>query len=191
MKNDKIVIRPAVPEDLEELLAIYTPYAEETAITFEYKAPTMEEFKERMEKIQKMYPWLVAEADGEILGYAYAGTFKDRPAYDWSVETSIYVKLGQKRNGIGTRLYEALEECLSRQGILNVNACIALPEQEDEYLTNDSVRFHEKIGYREVGVFHKCGYKFNRWYHMIWMEKMIGEHLEHQPEVVPFPEIEG
>lgn len=186
MKNKSFTIRTVSPEDAEELLAIYAPYAVETAITFEYEAPTLEEFRERILKIQKKYPWIAAESDGEILGFAYAGAFKDRPAYDWSVETSIYVKKGQKRSGIGTALYEELEKCLSEQGILNVNACIALPEKEDEYLTMDSVRFHEKMGYQKVGVFHNCGYKFNRWYHMVWMEKMIGDHVEHQPEVRPF-----
>lgn len=188
MKNDNFTIRIAETGDAEVLLGIYAPYVLETAITFEYEVPSLEEFTGRMNRIQSNYPWLVAEMDGEIVGYAYAGTFKDRPAYDWSVETSIYVKKGQKRNGIGSRLYEALEACLSRQGILNVNACIAYPKQEDETLTLDSVRFHEKYGYKEVGIFHDCGYKGGRWYDMIWMEKMLGEHRDDQPKVQPFSE---
>ena len=83
-------------------------------------------------------------------------------------------------------LYEALEENLKKQGILNVNACIACPQVEDEYLTKDSVRFHGKLGYKMVGTFHKCGYKFNRWYDMVWMEKFIGEHITDQMPVIPF-----
>ena len=124
------------------------------------------------------------------MGYAYAGAFKERAAYDWSVETSIYVWQNQKRMGVGSLLYERLEEILKKQGILNVNACIAYPQEEDPYLTKDSVFFHEKFGYSMVGKFHVCGYKFNRWYDMVWMEKMIGEHLEKQPSIIPFSEIE-
>ena len=87
-------------------------------------------------------------------------------------------------------LPQKLEEILKKQGILNVNACIAYPQKEDPYLTKDSVFFHEKSGYSMVGKFHACGYKFNRWYDMVWMEKMIGEHLEKQPAIIPFLEIE-
>ena len=73
------------------------------------------------------------------------------------------------------------------QGILNLNACIAVPEQDDEYLTSNSESFHKHLGYRMVGKFHNCGYKFGRWYHMIWMEKMIGGHGEQPEEIIPFP----
>lgn len=185
--KDRIDIRVATPEDVKELLAIYAPYVEETAITFEYTVPTAEEFAGRMKKTLTRYPYLVAEKDGELLGYAYAGPFKAKAAYDWSVETTIYVKKDCKRSGIGRLLYAELEKCLKKQGILNLYACIAYPECEDEHLTKDSVRFHEKLGYRMIGTFYQCGYKFNRWYHMVWMEKMIGEHEENQPPVADFP----
>lgn len=189
--NDKIIVRSATAEDADTMLSIYTPYVTETAITFEYDVPSIEEFTNRIHQVQKKYPWLAAEIDGKVVGYAYAGSFKERAAYGWAVEISIYVKQDQKRKGIGIKLYIALETCLIKQGILNVNSCIAYPEKEDEYLTKDSVRFHEKLGFKKIGIFHNCGYKFNRWYHMIWMEKMIGKHVEHQPEVIPFPEIES
>ena len=106
--------------------------------------PDIEEFMNRIKNTKKTYPYLVAEYQGEILGYAYAGAFKERAAYDWAVETSIYVRQNQKRMGVGSLLYEKLEEILKRQGILNVNACIAYPQEEDPYLTKDSVLFHEK-----------------------------------------------
>lgn len=129
--------------------------------------------------MQRKYPWLVAtEADGTVVGYAYAGPFKERAAYQWAVETSIYVKMNQRGSGIGRLLHEALEEALRRQGILNMNACISYVEPEDEYLTLDSVRFHERMGYMQVAHFHLCGRKFGRWYDMIWMEKLIGKHDE-------------
>jgi len=184
-----IRIRIAKPEDAGALLGIYGPYVEQTAITFEYEVPSTEEFENRIRRVLKKYPYLVAERDGEILGYAYVSPFHERKAYDWAVETSIYVDRDRKRMGIGRKLYEALEQILAAQGILNLNACIAYPAREDEHLTKDSVNFHQYLGYRLVGEFHQCGYKFNRWYNMVWMEKSIGEHLEHQPEVKRFEEV--
>ena len=187
--KENIIIRYATPEDAPALLAIYAPYVEETAITFEYTVPTVEEFAERIRNTMVNYPYLVAEQDDEILGYAYAGKFKAKAAYDWAVETTIYIDKSRKRAGLGRLLYEELEKQLARQGILNLYACIAYPETEDEHLTNDSVLFHEKLGYRMIGTFYQCGYKFNRWYHMVWMEKMLGEHKADQPEVVPFSKL--
>lgn len=189
--KNEITISIATTEDAEQLLQIYRPYVEQTAITFEYEVPTVGEFKKRIEQTLEKYPYLVAEKDGILVGYAYVSPFKSRPAYDWSVETSVYVGMEYKRCGIGRILYEALEHILQLQGILNVNACIAYPKEEDEYLTMDSVRFHEKMGYQMVGCFHDCGYKFNRWYDMVWMEKMIGEHRSDQKSVIPFPKIEN
>ncbi len=185
----EIVIREAVLSDAEELLAIYAPYVQETVITFEYEAPTLSEFRKRMTDILGKYPYLAAVQNGEIVGYAYAAPFKERAAYGWSVESTIYVRRDCKRAGIGRALYEALEEALACQNILNVNACIGYPEQEDAYLTLDSVRFHQRMGYRMVGKFHKCGYKFGRWYHMVWMEKHLGEHGEQPLPVLRFDEI--
>ena len=119
--NLKIRIRPAKPEDAEKLLAIYAPYVEQTAITFEYEVPTVEEFRERIHNTLKKYPYLVAEQGEEPVGYAYVGPFHDRPAYDWAVETSIYVDQNKKRMGIGKKLHEALEEELRNRGFLNMN----------------------------------------------------------------------
>ena len=181
-----ITIRAARPEDAEALLAIYTPYVRDTAISFEYEVPSFQEFQARIRRTLEKYPYLVAEAAGVILGYAYAGVFKPRAAYDWAVETSIYVDRSRRQSGIGRMLYNNLEKALAAQGILNANACITWAEQEDQYLTQDSARFHERMGYRLVGTFHQCGYKFGRWYDMIWMEKHLGPHLAGQPPVVPF-----
>lgn len=190
-KTTAITIRTASEKDAEALLAIYRPYVEHTAITFEYEVPSTEEFAGRIRQVLKQYPYLIAEADGEILGYAYASPFHERPAYGWSAETSIYVNKEKKRMGIGSRLYHALESILTEQGILNLYACIACPEDDhDEYLTRDSIRFHERIGYRMVGTFRQCGYKFNRWYHMVWMEKHIGGHSNEQPPIKTFQEVQ-
>lgn len=183
-------IRTASEADAAELLAIYADYVEKTAVTFEYKTPSVGEFCTRIRRTLEQYPFFAAESDGQIVGYTYAGRFKARPAYDWSVETSIYVRMDKRRGGIGRALYGALETALQKQGVLNVNACIAYPRRtDDEFVTTDSVKFHEKLGYRMVGRFHECGYKYDRWYDMVWMEKFIGAHLEHQPPVKKFTEI--
>ncbi len=174
MKIENVTIK-----DAAELLAIYTPYVTDTAITFEYDVPSLEEFESRIKTISSKFPYLKAvDENGTILGYAYASTFKGRAAYDWSVETTVYVREDKKRAGIGKALYAALEEALKNMGILNANACIAVLKdgQPDPHLTNDSLHFHEKLGYKLVGTFHDSGFKFGTWYDMIWMEKMLGEH---------------
>lgn len=169
----EIIIREATIEDARDLLAIYAPYVEDTAITYEYDVPSEEEFAQRIADTLRRYPYLVACDDGRIVGYAYAGTFKGRRAYDCSVETSIYIDRGCYGRGIGRLLYEALEARLMRQGITNMYACIAYTGHEDEYLTNDSVRFHERMGFELCGTFHRCAVKFGRVYDMVWMEKFI------------------
>ncbi len=185
-----LTIRIARPDDAARLLEIYAPYVEETAISFEYEVPTIREFRARIEATLKKYPYIVALKDGVIVGYAYAGAFKERAAYDWSVETSIYVDRGAHGCGTGRKLYEALEQYLQRMHILNVNACIAVPRgTDDPHLTDQSVRFHRHLGYQMVGTFHDSGYKFDRWYDMAWMEKMIGDHTGTPEAVKTFPDI--
>ena len=177
-----MLIRSAAEGDALALLSIYAPYVEQTAITFEYDVPSAEEFAARIRETLKKYPYLVAEEAGEIQGYAYAAPFKGRAAYDWAVETTVYVRQGSHGKGYGRALYNALEEELRRRHFLNAYACIAWTETEDAYLTQASPRFHERMGYRLCGTFRQCGYKFGRWYDMIWMEKMLGEH-----EAAPLP----
>ena len=172
----EIKIRTASENDAKDILKIYEYYVRETAISFEYEVPTIEEFKHRIHHTLKKYPYLVAIVDGELSGYAYAGAFGKRAAYDWSAEISIYIAAEKRNQGLGRKLYEALEISLKKMGILNLYACIGYPEVEDEYLTRNSADFHEHMGFSKVGEFHKCGYKFGRWYNMIWMEKMIGKH---------------
>ena len=142
-----LLIRFAKMEDAEELLALYTPYVTDTVITFEYEVPSLEEFKDRMRQTMKKYPYLVAEQNGEILGYSCAGAFKGRAAYDWAVETTIYIRKDRQKTGVGKKLYEALEKVLHAQNICNLYACIGYPEVEDEYLTKNSAQFHAHLGW--------------------------------------------
>lgn len=184
--NEAIIIREAAKKDAGKLLDIYSYYVEHTAISFEYEVPSTEEFESRMENTVKEYPYLVAEKKGELLGYAYASAFKMRKAYDWAAETTVYVDRFHKREGVGKQLYLALEERLKRLHVLNMNACIAYTDVEDKNLNNNSMRFHEHMGFTLAGRFHKCGYKCGKWYDMIWMEKIIGEHAEVPPERISF-----
>ena len=185
--EDKIVsIRVASPEDAEKLLRIYAPYVENTAISFEYRVPELAEFRGRIEKTLTKYPYLVAEADGEAVGYAYLSALKDRPAYDRSAETTIYLRQDVRKKGVGRALYKVLESIAKAQNISNLYACIAYPEAEDEYLTKNSAQFHAHMGYAPSGVFRRCGCKFGRWYNIVWAEKIIGEYPAVPRPLVPF-----
>ena len=235
--------RVARPEDAEALLAIYAPYVEETAITFEYEVPSVEAFRARIAHTLATYPYIVvveeqeanagtgrvdgasascldraeANADTEhvdgtpvssapasgadavteayrtserIIGYAYVGRLHERAAYDWSVETSIYVDRCARKRGLGRQLYERLEAILRAMNIISVNACIAYPgTMNDPYLNTNSPDFHAHLGYQLVGHFHACAYKFDRWYDMIWMEKWIAPHPAKPEAMIPFPEL--
>ena len=169
------MIRIATQADVPQILAIYAPYILNTTYTFEYDVPTLEEFAGRISRIVSKYPYLVAEKEGRIVGYAYATEFKGREAFRWTVETSVYVERSQRQGGIGRMLYGALEHELRQRGFQSMCACIAYTEREsDPHLTNDSVFFHERMGFAMVAHFHRCGWKFMRWYDMVWMEKLLG-----------------
>ena len=171
----EIKIRNAVADDAAALSEIYSYYVENTAITFEYTTPTLEEFRARIIKTLEKYPYIVAELDKRIVGYAYAGNFVGREAYKFSAELTIYLDKNYRGQGIGRKLYSELENDLKLRGIKNLYSCIGYPEVEDECLTLASVKFHERLGFKICGKFTECGYKFNRWYSMVWMEKLLAE----------------
>lgn len=185
-----MIIRTASLHDAPQLLGIYAPYVKNTAITFEYDVPDEKEFAGRIENTLKEYPYLVAEEEnGRIIGYAYAGMFRHRAAYKHSVEMSIYLDGEYRGQGIGRQLYQKLEQLLLQQNIYVLYACITTTEREqDAHLTPDSIFFHRKMGYTLAGTHHHCGYKFGKWYSMIWMEKSICERPEHPQPFIPFPE---
>lgn len=185
-----ITIRIATPQDAAAIRSVYAPYVTDTAIAFEYDVPSEEDFRERIRKTLETHPYLVAEKNGKVVGYAYAGNYIWRAAYDYCAEATIYLDRNERRQGIGRALYEALEEALKAQGIITIYACIAYPDEEDPYLNKTSVHFHSRMGYRLIGTFAKCGYKFERWYDMVWMEKNIGKHQSPMPPVHTFPKIE-
>jgi len=170
----EIKTRLATTDDAKEILGIYGHYVLNTAISFEYSIPSIEEFRRRMERTLEKYPYFVALIDNRIVGYAYAGPFVGREAYRFSTELSIYIDKNHHKQGIGRLLYKKLEDTLKEMGIKNLYACIGVPDlKEDEYLNFNSVQFHEHLGFKKVGEFHRCGYKFDRWYNMAWMEKIL------------------
>ncbi len=175
-------IRVARKEDVERLLEIYEYYVQETAISFEYEVPSLSEFQKRYEMTIKRYPYLVVEDEGKVVGYAYAGLFKTRAAYAWSVETTIYMDKDFRGRGAGHVLYAELERYLKMQNILNLNACVTFANPE-------SIQFHERQGYKLVAHFTKSGYKFKQWHDMVWLEKIIGEHRELMDDMIPFSKL--
>ena len=189
MENN-IIIRFARPEDAPALVEIYSYYVLNTAVTYEYEVPSAVEFAMRIRRVLEKYPYLVAERNGELLGYAYASTFIARAAADWSTEVSVYIKHDSRGLGLGRKLYEALEGILRLQGIVNLSAAIAAPNgKEDEYLTRDSLKFHSRMGYEFAGEFKRNGHKFGRWYNLVWMEKHLSDHKENHPHPLTVDEI--
>lgn len=178
---ENIEIRKVETGDAGRLLEIYSYYIEETAVSFEYVVPSIEEFRGRIEKISSSYPYLVAVDNDRIIGYAYAARFKERKAYDWDVELTIYLDKDVRRSGVGRKLYLALEDYLKRQNIINMYAYITAPSLDDDPYSNyDSVNFHTHMGFKIVGRAEKCGYKFSRPYDLVWMEKRIGEEVHNR-----------
>ena len=185
-----ITIRNASLADAPRILEIYAWYVEHTVITFEYDVPSLEEFEGRMRRTMQKYPYLVIERDGRVEGYAYAGPFVGRAAYDWACELTIYLDPEARKRGLGRALYEAMEKALGAMGVLNLYACIGYPRGgDDEYLSTNSADFHAHLGFEKIGTFTACGYKFGRWYDMIWMEKIIGQHRAGQANIVPFTDV--
>ena len=158
------MIRPATDRDIPEILSIYAPYVENTTATFEYDVPCLKTFTQRFFNITAQFPWLVYEEEGRILGYAYASAPYERAAFRWCAEPSVYLRPEARGRGIARELYTVLEAILDKQGYRVFYALITAENAA-------SIRFHEKMGYRIQAEFPDCGYKFNRWLGLIWMEK--------------------
>ena len=172
------MLRLATAADADALLAIYAAYIDQTAITFEYEAPSRSEFAGRIRTILAQLPWLVHEQEGRVTGYAYASRHRDRVAYQWSVETSVYIHPDCHRLGIARSLYKALFALLRQQGYHNAYAGITLPNPKSEL-------FHRSMGFVPVGVYQKVGYKLGRWHDVGWYHLVLQPHAD-QP-VTPRP----
>ncbi len=170
---DSMMIRNVRLEDAPRLVEIYSYYVLNTAVSFEYDVPSVEDFVSRIKSITEKFPYLVCEVDGRIVGYAYASAYSLRQAYSWTAATSIYLDKDYRRRGIGSMLYDALEEKLKKQGIVNLLAGAAFCEKEDEYLTHDSKEYHISRGYSQVAHMKSIGKKFDRWYDLLWFQKNL------------------
>lgn len=175
---ENITIRNAVIEDAAALLQIYSPYVRETAISFEYEVPSLQEFSDRIKVISSKFPYLVLCKNEIPIGYAYASTFHARAAYDRSVELSIYIKSDCRGKGYGKLLYQKLEDELKKRGFAVMYACIAATSRNpDKYLTSASILFHEKMGFENAGYFKNCAQKFGLWYNIVYMQKNLLEEF--------------
>lgn len=172
-------LRLALESDIQAILRIYAHYID-TPITFEYELPTLQEFMNRWERISNQYPYIVCEEAGEVIAYAYASRQRERAAYQWNVELSIYVAPAYTARGIGKQLMSALLELLKLQKIRNVYGCITLPNDA-------SVRLHESFGFQRIGIYHNTGFKCGAWYDVVWYEKQIMSYDEPSP-LIPFSE---
>ncbi len=151
------VLRMATSDDAASILVIYAPIVRETPISFELEPPAEREMRRRVADVLTLAPWIVCEADGAFAGYAYASRFRDRAAYRWSVETTVYVDPRFHRRGVAGALYGALFQCLRLQGFRTAVAGITLPNEP-------SVRAHESAGFRPAGAVHRVGFKLGSWW---------------------------
>ena len=162
------MLRFAVPDDADALRAIYAQYID-TSVTFEYSLPSPEEFRRRMEDISAEYPYLVWEEDGVPLGYAYAHRYRERAAYRWGAELSVYLDRDARGRGLGARLYGALMALLRLQGIRTVYGVVTQPNEASD-------RLHTAMGFTVAGVVHNAGFKAGRWHDVTTYEKPIAPY---------------
>jgi L-amino acid N-acyltransferase YncA len=176
-------IRLARPGDSAAVAAIYAPAVIGRATSFEYGPPDAEEMARRIAKVHPSHPWLVAERGGEVVGYAYGSRHKERDAYAWSVDVSVYVRADLQRAGIGRGLYTALFAILALQGYRTAVAGATLPNP-------GSVGLHTAMGFRPVGVYEGVGYKLGRWHDVAWFTRPLGPREPDPPAPLPIPEVE-
>jgi L-amino acid N-acyltransferase YncA len=162
-------IRLATADDGEAVAAIYRPVVAETAISFETTLPDRGEMARRIAETLRSYPWLVCDVDGRTAGYAYAARHRVRGAYQWSVDTSVYIAEEYRRRSIGRGLYTSLFAILAAQGYFNAFAGIALPNP-------GSVGLHEAMGFEPIGVYRRVGFKLNRWHDVGWWQLTLKQH---------------
>ncbi|KTG10469.1 hypothetical protein AUR64_08505 [Haloprofundus marisrubri] len=172
------MIRLATPDDAEAVQRLYAPYVRDTAISFERTPPTHAEMRTRMTTTLDSLPWLVYEKEGRILGYAYAGAHREREAYQWSVDLSVYVAADAHRRGIARGLYTALFGILDAQGYVNLYAGTTIPNPR-------SVGFHRAMGFESVGVYENVGYKHGEWHDVQWFSRTLRSHPENPDPPVP------
>lgn len=179
MEQRLFVIRPARDDDGAAVAAIYAPYVRDTAVSFEVEPPTAVVMADRICGTLDTHPWLVAEREGVVVGFAYAGKHSQRAAYRWTVDVTIYVRGSERRNGVGRRLYQALLATLRLQGFRSAFAEIVLPNP-------GSIRLHEAMGFRHIGVHKDIGHKLGRWHDIGYWRLGLADDAAPPDEPVPF-----
>ena len=172
--DKKFSIRLITESDAGEVLEIYKPYVLNTIISFEYEVPALHEYVQRIRTNTAEYPWLVCLQNNKIIGYAYASKHRYRTAYQWSPESTVYLSPEFHRKGIARILYETLFSMLRLQGYFNVYAGVSLPNEK-------SVGFHRSLGFEDIGIFKKIGYKFGNWHDTHWFQLHLTEHIYDPP----------
>ncbi len=175
----KFEVRVARPEDAAQIAAIYAPAVEETPISFETAAPGAAEIAARIEDTLSTYPWLVVERGHEIISYVYARRFRPRPAYDWDVEATVFVKEGHQGEGVGRAIYGAVLDILIAQGFVNVFAVITVPNES-------SVNFHRAMGFKRAGSFPGAGFKLDAWHTIETWWSQLGDRPDAPQPPIPF-----
>ncbi|MBI3233919.1 MAG: N-acetyltransferase [Bacteroidetes bacterium] len=180
--ENKFTLRLIETTDCRAVLDVYKPYVLSTAITFEYEIPALSEFSNRIESTSKEYPWLVCLYNDKIIGYTYATKHRYRDAYQWSPESAIYISEEVHRKGIARILYETLFSILRLQGYYNVYAGVVIPNEKSD-------GFHRALGFEEIGVFKKVGFKLGAWHDVRWFQLHLGMHIDNPSTPVPITEI--
>jgi L-amino acid N-acyltransferase YncA len=175
-------IRIANVEDAAGILGIYAPFCESTRVSFEIVAPSLEEMRERIQRISVTYPWIVAEENGQVLGYVYASRLRERAAYQWTVEVAVYVAPKHQRRGLARALYTSLFAILRAQGYFKAFASVTLPNEA-------SVGVHQALGFEPAGVFKDVGYKTGEWLDVGWWQRVLQPAFDDPPDPQPFPAI--
>ncbi|MCQ5128818.1 GNAT family N-acetyltransferase [Butyricicoccus faecihominis] len=177
-----VILRVADEADAPAMLALYAPYVIETTVSSEYEPPSLEEFLRRMRAYGEKLPWLVCTQGDEVIGYGYASPHRTRAAYQWSVETSIYVAREHHRRGVAGAIYAALFELLAMQGYYNIYVGITSPNET-------SIKFHTAMGFVISGAYQDSMYKFGKWRDVLWMAKTLRAHEDEPQPTVPFPSV--
>lgn len=159
-------VRDATAADAAVCAVLYAPYVIDTVVTFETEPPTAEQMAERIAAAQRRHAWLVLEDDGDVVGYAYGGPYKERAAYRWSCEVSVYLERGRRRTGGGRALYEALFARLAERGFRTAVAGMTLPNPASEGL-------HRALGFEKVGVYRRIGWKHGAWHDVAWVQRTL------------------
>lgn len=179
-----MIYRTAQAEDALQISDIYRYYVENTAVTFAYDAPTEEEFRRKIQHLGKTHPFLVCEEEGRIAGFAYAAPYREKEAFQWDVELTIYLAPDACRKGLGAALMERLLRLLGLQGYLTAYSCVTLPNPGSEKL-------HSRFGFDTLGVHPRSGYKLGKWQDVIWLQKTLGDFPSEPMPPMPFASLDA